>query len=78
MHRSNNMISTLHILVNCLWSVWEESDCSATCGAEAFRTRTRKVIREAENDGSCSGKRQEIESCNLDPCPKRKISYANQ
>ena len=72
------MISTLHILVNCLWSVWEESDCLATCGAEAFRTRTRKVIREAENEGSCSGERQEIESCNLDPCPKRKIFFVNQ
>ena len=72
--KSCNCISYVH-LVNCLWSVWKESDCSSSCGPEAFRTKSRTVIRQAENGGTCKGKNQEIESCNLARCPTRMTYY---
>ena len=49
----------------------EESECSATCGPEAFKTKTRTVMRQAEHGGlECMGRSKGLETCNLDPCPK--------
>ena len=72
----------LNVTVDCVWGSWKESDCSATCGKESFRTKTRKVIKQATNGGKCTGKGQVIETCNLDPCPRKnffhiKIQYQN-
>ena len=67
-----SIISTNQFKANCTWSSWIESDCTATCGSEAFRTRNRRIIKEAKNGGSCEGKNREIVSCNLDNCPTSK------
>ena len=66
-----NKFLLLILTVDCSWSSWKESDCSATCGMESFRTKTRKVIKQAKNGGKCTGKGQVMESCNPDPCPRK-------
>ena len=68
-----SIITTNQFKANCTWSSWKESDCTATCGSEAFRTRSRSIIKEAKNGGSCEGKNREIVSCNLDDCPTSKF-----
>ena len=68
-----SIITTNQFKANCTWSSWKESDCTTTCGSEAFRTRSRSIIKEAKNGGSCEGKNREIVSCNLDDCPTSKF-----
>ena len=59
-------------LGKCIWGSWVESDCTATCGKSATRTRHRKKKQEAPRGGKgCSGKQESTVSCNLDECPSK-------
>ena len=60
-----------NILVDCEWSEWTEtSPCSASCGKDASKNKTRSILREAQHGGkNCSGHSTQIENCNLQPCP---------
>lgn len=57
--------------VNCKmghWSTW--GPCSATCGADAARSRFRKVTRPARKGGeACPSDLFITEPCDLFPCP---------
>ena len=59
-------------LVDCKWTSWAESECSATCGSTATKTKTRrKAINEAHGGLSCPGEAINILPCNVDECPGR-------
>ena len=59
------------ILVDCEWSEWTEtSPCSASCGKDASKNKTRSIVHGAQHGGkNCSGDSTQIENCNLQPCP---------
>ena len=59
------------ILEDCEWSEWTEtSPCSASCGKNASKNKTRSILSEAQHGGkNCSGDSTQIENCNLQPCP---------
>ena len=63
----------INFKANCTWSSWKESDCIGTCSPQAFRIRSRSIIKEAKDGGHCEGENREIESCNLDDCTTCKI-----
>ena len=64
---SNTAISNLAIPLNCQWTAWSITDCSATCG-EGTRTKTRSIGVKEANGGKCYGKSTEKEPCNLKKC----------
>ena len=50
------------------WSAW--SKCSLSCGMGAKKTRSRKVVREAENGGAACPDLQETAICEfVQACP---------
>ena len=58
------------ILVNCVWSEWEDwSLCSKTCEG-GIRKSQRSVFQKAMYGGlDCTGDAEKEELCNPDPCP---------
>ena len=53
--------------MDCQWSEWKISPCSATCG-RGNRKKIRTKIVEDNNWGTCSGEDMETEYCNLKEC----------
>ena len=67
-----NDINHSTFAVHCEWNHWVYGECSDSCGT-GTRTNTRnKSVIEA-NGGTCTGPATEIEECNLDPCPSKKL-----
>ena len=64
------------ILEDCEWSEWTEtSPCSASCGKDASKNKTRSILEEAQHGGkNCSGDSTQIENCNLQPCPGKVVA----
>ena len=59
-------------LVDCKWTSWVESECSATCGSSATKTKIRrKAINEAHGGVSCPGDAKLVVPCKVDECPGR-------
>ncbi len=54
--------------MECIWSKWENGECSKTCGG-GNRTNTRVKIVEEMHDGICEGDPTVIEECNMQECP---------
>jgi len=48
------------------WSAW--STCTATCGT-GIRIRTRQCNSTLEKGAPCDGEANEVENCNVQPCP---------
>ena len=58
--------------VHCEWKDWVHGECSDSCGT-GTRTNTRnKSVTEAHG-GTCTGQPTEIEECNTNPCPSKKL-----
>ena len=52
------------------WTQWADSDCSATCGYDGYRTRSRNVLGDEENCDNEADSRYDTQVCNdIDPCP---------
>jgi len=55
--------------IDCSWSPWSVSDCSATCGG-GLRERARTVdVQPSGNGRLCTGEATIREGCNQKPCP---------
>ena len=70
---SNTFICTnlTSISVDCQWSEWSPSECTASCGGGTLtKERTSQLSKEklAETP-SCMHKLVLVESCNTDECP---------
>ena len=63
-------------LVDCQWSKWTASSCSATCGGGNMR-KTRNKIIEEKDGGICTGNAVEDEECNERECPGRGFGFRN-
>ena len=58
-----------YFAVDCKLGPYKSGSCSATCGINAVRTRTRQVIQKAAYGGKdCQGKTKITENCGLLPC----------
>ena len=56
--------------VDCQWSEWSESKCTATCGVFAIKKKTRIKAHNASNGGiDCVGDYSEIVLCGYQKCP---------
>ena len=54
----------------CKWSEWTEHSCTATCGINAIRMKSRKkLIHYKDNNNDCKGHSIKIESCHHQKCP---------
>ena len=63
------------LIVDCELGPFKLGPCSSTCGTQAVRTKTRKVIQKAAYGGKpCDGKTRIMENCRLPACPS-KISF---
>ena len=66
------VVNFFQFIVDCKLGPWIESPCNATCGTNAVKTLTRKVIQPSMNGGkSCPGELKKTETCNLIPCPSK-------
>ena len=59
----------IFIVVNCEWSEWYVSKCTATCNspntAKSLKTKTRRILQQPINGGrECGNKYTEVEECN--------------
>ena len=69
---------TYLLAVDCQWSEWSTSKCTATCNtpnaARASRTKTRSIDQQPKNGGRvCGTKNFEVEECKeLPTCRIRK------
>lgn len=55
--------------IDCKWSSWVEQGCSATCGKDAMRTKSRRKLQEASHGGrNCRGATIFVTPCNLPRC----------
>lgn len=53
--------------IDCTFSTWSDwTECTKSCGS-GLRSRTRKVTKAAEKDGTC-GCTREADVCSVDPC----------
>ena len=59
-------------LVDCEYGPWSFSSCNATCGASAFRTKSREIVTQAAHGGAeCNGEKETVENCDLSQCPSK-------
>ena len=59
------------ISVDCQWSTWSASECTASCGGGTLtKERTSQLSQEElDKTPSCMHKLVLVESCNTDECP---------
>lgn len=59
------------ILVDCMWSSWEEwSTCSKSCGGgKRSSKRTSNQSRQLIEGDDCPAEDTREEQCNVNPCP---------
>ena len=71
--KNNKFIYTnlTSISVDCQWSEWSSSECTAPCGSGTLtKERTSKLPKEKLNETpSCMHKLVLVESCNTQECP---------
>ena len=63
-----HIVYFISLAVDCQWSEWSNSQCTATCNspntARASRTKTRTILTEPLHGGrECGNKTFEIEEC---------------
>ena len=67
-----NYIKCIYFAVDCKLGPYKLGSCSATCGINAVRTKTRQVVQKAAYGGKdCQGKMKITENCGLIPCPSK-------
>ena len=59
-----------HKCIDAKWDEWTDwSECSSSCGANGWKSRSREVKRWANECGhGLSGMKQELERCNRHSC----------
>ena len=55
-----------------MWDEWVSGVCSVTCGT-GTEVRTRTKLVEEDFGGTCTGQNHEIVTCDMDPCPSKKL-----
>jgi len=65
---NENCNDDVYCPVDCQWSEWVATDCSATCGGGS-RTKTRTKIVEEMYGGTCEGGSETVEDCSTHGCP---------
>ena len=62
----------VYFSVDCKLGAYKLGPCSATCGLNAVRTKTRQVLQKAAHGGKdCQGKTKITENCGLLPCKSK-------
>ena len=56
------------LIVDCVWSDWQNGKCSVTCGG-GTRTNNRSKLVVEKNGGVCVGESTKQENCNEMKCP---------
>ena len=60
------------LAIHCEWDEWMFGECSKTCGTGTREGIRTKLVVE-EHGGTCTGPPNEIEECNTNPCPSKKL-----
>ncbi len=66
------IVTTPHFAVHCEWNDWVYGECSDSCGTGTRNNTRKKSVTEAYG-GTCTGQPTEIEECNKNPCPSKKL-----
>ena len=61
-------LKMFHISVDCILGQWKLGRCSAKCGANAFRNKTREIVQDATFGGKKCNITRITEKCSLPSC----------